>query len=57
MRALFVAAVMSLAIITNGAAHADTPTDKVEQFRSFLKEFRRENLVLSFSVAVVKDGK
>ncbi len=30
--------------------------EKVEAFRAFLKEYRRENLVLSFSVAVMKNG-
>lgn len=30
--------------------------ERIEKFRNFLKEFRRNNLVLSFSVAVMKDG-
>ena len=31
-------------------------TDEITQFRDFVAEFRRENKVLSFSVAVLKDG-
>ncbi|MEM9839661.1 MAG: serine hydrolase domain-containing protein [Pseudomonadota bacterium] len=30
--------------------------ERIEEFRTFLKAFRRENLVLSFSVALLKDG-
>ena len=30
--------------------------DKLEEFRQFLKEFRRDKIMPSFSVAVVKDG-
>ena len=41
---------------TSAAAADDDYADKVEEFRAFLKAFRKENLVLSFSVAVVKDG-
>lgn len=31
-------------------------TTEIEAFRTYLKEYRRDNLVLSLSVAVVKDG-
>lgn len=38
------------------ANNSPSASKKVEQFREFLKEYRQENLVLSFSVAVLKDG-
>ncbi|MEO0981540.1 MAG: serine hydrolase domain-containing protein [Pseudomonadota bacterium] len=55
MRA-FAAAVMSLGLMTGFAVAEEATPDAVDQYRAFLKDFREENLVLSFSVAVVKDG-
>ncbi|MEM8771786.1 MAG: serine hydrolase domain-containing protein [Pseudomonadota bacterium] len=38
------------------AADVSPWTEEIAEFREFLRDFRRENLVLSFSVAVLKDG-
>lgn len=38
------------------AADVSPWTDEISQFREFLRDFRIENKVLSFSVAVLKDG-
>lgn len=46
---------LALASFSNNSL-ATPADDKLEEFRQFLKEFRRDNRVLSFSVAVVKDG-
>ena len=37
-------------------SHAATLNDKLDEFRQYLKEYQRENLILSLSVALVKDG-
>ncbi|MEL7490243.1 MAG: serine hydrolase domain-containing protein [Pseudomonadota bacterium] len=54
MKFLKLAALVCVAM--TAPALAEEPSDRVEEFRAFLKEFRKENRVLSFSVAVVKDG-
>lgn len=38
------------------ANNSPEQSERIEAFRSFLREYRRENLVLSLSVAVLKDG-
>jgi len=40
----------------SNSAPADSLDDKLDEFRQFLAEFRREKIIPSFSVAVVKDG-
>ncbi|MEO0695175.1 MAG: serine hydrolase domain-containing protein [Pseudomonadota bacterium] len=53
----FVTCLIASLFAFSGLVHAADPYAKeVDAFRAFLKEFRKENLVLSFSVAVVKDG-
>lgn len=51
-----IAALAYIALGMHVEAAAATQSERIEQFRAFLKEFRQENLVLSFSVAVVKDN-
>lgn len=38
------------------SAHAESLDDELQEFSAFLKDYRRDNLTLSFSVAIVKDG-
>ena len=38
------------------ASNSVSTSKTVEEFREYLREYRRENLVLSFSVAVLKEG-
>jgi len=52
-RLLFVTIFFLFSANNSSAATLD---DKLGEFRQFLKEYQRENLVLSFSVALVKDG-
>ncbi|MCR9271196.1 MAG: beta-lactamase family protein [Hyphomonadaceae bacterium] len=40
----------------DGTEESGTWANEIAEFRDFLAEFRRENKVLSFSVAVLKDG-
>ncbi|MBT8472813.1 MAG: beta-lactamase family protein [Marinicaulis sp.] len=42
--------------IFGAPAYADQFDRKLEIFSTFLEEYRKENLILSFSVAIVKDG-
>ncbi len=46
-----------LLIFTSHPTNADTQGDKFDEFRTFLKAYRRENQILSFSVAITKDNK
>jgi CubicO group peptidase (beta-lactamase class C family) len=43
-------------LLSAGHSSAAALDDKLDEFRQFLQEYQRENLVLSFSVALVKDG-
>jgi CubicO group peptidase (beta-lactamase class C family) len=45
-----------LPVLAGSCLAADTRDQKIEEFRTYLQEFRKENLILSFSVAVVEDG-
>lgn len=40
----------------SNSSPAATLDDKLDEFRQFLEEYQREKLILSFSVALVKDG-
>ena len=43
-------------LLVGKAGASEVDPKAIDEFRSFLADFRKENLVLSFSVAVVKDG-
>lgn len=51
-----ISAVLSSLIALSSSAYADGMDEKLESFREFLVEFRNDNRVQSFSVAIVKDG-
>ncbi|WP_031550191.1 serine hydrolase domain-containing protein [Parvularcula oceani] len=51
-----IAALLLGAAMIAPASGAEVPTERIEAFRDFLREFRQENAVLSFSVALAKDG-
>ena len=49
--------VLALVSLTfGGPSQAAALDDKLDEFRQFLEEHRREARILSFSVALVKDG-
>lgn len=49
--------VLVLATLSLGhSSFAESLDDKLEEFRQFLQEYRQTNQILSFSVALVKDG-
>lgn len=50
------AACFGAALLFGDSYAAETTTDKVEEFSAYLKEFRKDNLIPSFSVAVIKDN-
>lgn len=53
----FIISCFAMSVLGVSIANAQSQDDeRIEEFRAFLKEFRKENKVLSFSVAVVKDG-
>ncbi|RUO73183.1 serine hydrolase domain-containing protein [Idiomarina ramblicola] len=41
---------------SEATAQPEISSEKIQAFQSYLRDFRKENKVLSFSVAVVKDG-
>jgi len=43
-------------ISTNTAAKAATTNEKIQEFQTYLKQFRKQNMIPSLSVAVVKDS-
>lgn len=51
-----IACLSGLALMLNPASADGMDAETIDEFRAFLKEYRLENLVLSFSVAVLKDG-
>jgi CubicO group peptidase (beta-lactamase class C family) len=54
MKFLYGAMCAALACASN--VHAETLNAKLEEFSAYAKEFRRDNRMPSFSVAIVKDG-
>lgn len=47
----------AILLLTGSPSPAATLEDKLVEFRGFLKEYRHENSIPAFSVALVKDGK
>lgn len=43
--------------IAKVSAHTETTSEKIKQFQAYLQAFRKQNLIPSLSVAVVKDGR
>ena len=56
MKILIAAAAALFAFVACAEAASDRKT-RVAEFRTFLNDYRQENLVLSMSVALAKDGK
>ena len=54
MKTLLAAVCAMQACISLG--HADSLDDELKEFDEFLKEYRRDKIIPSFSVAIVKDG-
>ena len=52
----FCLVLVSVLILISNPLSAASLDDKLDEFRQFLAEYQREELILSFSVAVVKDG-
>ncbi len=55
LRSLAFVLILAPVFIGTGA-HAASLDDRLEEFRQFLQEYRRDNKMPSFSVALVKDG-